>query len=359
MKGSMRAAVFEDIRKIEIKNVPIPQISDTELLIKIDYTGICGTDWSIYTGKYSFDKLPFIAGHEFSGTVAEIGAEAIGFTVGDKVTADINIGCGHCFYCKKGLTLNCPEFKQLGIHMDGTFAEYVKVSWKLAHHIPETMDQLKAAFVEPTSCVIHSAKAMNMPVGSSIAILGSGLGSLHAAAAKTQGAALIIVIGRNRKRLETAKQMGADITICLEDYPDPVARVKELTGGRGADFVVESVGTAKTYEQALAMVRPGGTLAAFGIPGENDILRIKPADFVLSEKTITSSCAGFGEDWTDSIALLSSNRINPEPMFSKIMPLEKLEEALLLLQENRDLIKIFISPVAGTQVQDLQRKHLP
>ena len=353
MKGTMRAAVFADIRKIEIREVPIPQINDDEVLIKIEYTGICGTDWSIYTGKYSADRLPLIAGHEFSGKIAEVGANAIGLSVGDIVTADINIGCGHCFYCKKGLTLICPEFKQLGIHMDGTFAEYVKVSWKLVHRIPDSMNLLQAAFIEPTSCVIHSLKAMNFPVGSSVAILGSGLGSLHAAIAKTRGAAPVIVIARNKTRLEIAKRMGADITISLEDYPDPVARVKELTGGRGADCVVESVGTPGTYAQAMAMLRPGGTLAAFGIAAPDDTLDLKIADFVLSEQNITSSCAGFGEDWTDAITLISHGRIKPEPMFSKIMPLEKLEEALFLLQENRNLIKIFISPIAGTEIQDL------
>ncbi len=353
MKGTMRAAVFEAVKKISIKEVPIPQINDDQVLIKVEYTGICGTDWSIYTGKYSAENLPMIAGHEFSGTVAEAGANVIGLKVGDRVTADINIGCGHCYYCKKGETLLCPEFKQLGIHMDGTFAEYVAASWKLCHHIPENMSLLQGAFIEPTSCVIHSLKAMNFPVGSSVAILGSGLGSLHAAAAKTRGAAPVMVIGRNRDRLRIAEEMGADITICLEDYPDPVARVKELTGGRGADCVVEAVGNPKTYEQAMEMLRPGGVLAAFGICGPDDILPLKMADFVLSEKKISSSCAGYGEDWTDSITLLSNGRIKPEPLFSKIMPLERLEEALIMLQENRDLIKIFISPIAGTKEQDL------
>ncbi len=353
MKGTMRAAVFEAVRKISIREVPIPQITDDQILIKVEYTGICGTDWSIYTGKYSADKLPMIAGHEFSGTVAETGANAIGFNIGDKVTADINIGCGHCFYCKKGLTLICPEFRQLGIHMDGTFAEYVAASWNLCHHIPDNMDLVHAAFIEPTSCVVHSLKAMDFPVGSSVAILGSGLGSLHAAVAKTRGAAPVMVIGHNRRRLKIAKEMGADITICLEDYPDPAARVKELTGGRGADCVIEAVGKPATYVQAIEMLRPGGTLAAFGITAPDDVLPLKTADFVLSEQKIVSSCAGYGEDWTDSITLLSNGRIKPDPLFSKIMPLEKLEEALLMLQKDRDLIKIFISPVEGTKEQDL------
>ena len=353
MKGTMKAAVFEKPRQISIKDVPIPQISADEVLIQVEYTGICGTDWSIYTGKYSADKLPLIAGHEFSGTIAEVGANVVGIKTGDRVTADINNGCGHCFYCKKGLTLLCPEFNQLGIHIDGTFAEYVKAPWKLVHHVPESMNMLQAAFIEPTSCVIHSLKSMDFEVGASVAILGSGLGSLHAAVAKTRGAAPVMVIARNKRRLEIAKEMGADITICLEEYPDPVKRVRELTGGRGADCVIESVGIPQTYAQALEMTRPGGTLAAFGITAPDDQFDIKPASFVLSEKKITSSCAGYGTDWTDAITLLAHKRINPEPLFSKIMPLEQIDRALNLLQEDRDLIKIFISPIAGTKEQDL------
>ncbi|MGM0432499.1 MAG: zinc-dependent alcohol dehydrogenase [Spirochaetota bacterium] len=353
MKQMMRAAVFEKPYSIQIKEVPIPKITDDEVLIKIEYTGICGTDWSIYTGKYSSDKLPLIAGHEFSGTIAQVGANAVGLAEGERVTADINNSCGHCFYCKKGLNLLCPEFNQLGIHIDGAFAEYVKAPWTLVHHIPDRMDMLKAAFVEPTSCVIHSAKALDITVGSSVAILGSGLGCLHAAAAKARGAAPIIVVGRNKHRLEIAKQLGADETISVKDYPDPVARVRELTEGRGADFTVESVGTAKTYEQALAMLRPGGTMAAFGITGEEEEMRIRPADLVLSEKKITSSCAGVGDDWNDAIALLAYERVDPAPLFSKIMPLERVEEALKMLQEDRNLTKIFISPLDGAQEKAL------
>ncbi len=343
MTGTMKAAVFERPGTIMVKDVPIPEISDHEVLIKVKYTGICGTDWSIYTGKYSADKLPLIAGHEFSGVIEEVGKGAVDLSEGDRVTADINMSCGHCFYCKKGLVLNCPEFTQLGIHTNGTFAEYVKVPWRGVHKLPSGMDFKLGAFVEPTSCVIHSAKAMDIAVGSSVAILGSGLGILHAAISKARGGAPVIVIGRNKKRLSIARQMGADVVLSLEDGIDPVHEVRELTGGRGADYVVESVGSAATYEQAFSMVRPGGTLAAFGITAVDDTMSLRPFDLVLGERKIVSSCAGFGEDWTDSITLLQHGRIDPSPMFSRTVPLADLEVALRELQENRDLIKIFVS----------------
>src|SRR5208282_1906957 len=145
----------------------IPEIGDDEVLIKIKYTGICGTDWSIYTGKYSADKMPLIAGHEFSGVIDKVGKKAEGLKVGDRVTADINMSCGHCFFCKQGQKLLCPEFHQLGIHVNGTYAEFVAAPWGQVHKIPDKLSFLEAAFIEPVSCVIHNVKAMKAELASS------------------------------------------------------------------------------------------------------------------------------------------------------------------------------------------------
>jgi threonine dehydrogenase-like Zn-dependent dehydrogenase len=185
---------------------------------------------------------------------------------------------------------------------------------------------------------------MQVDMGCSVAILGSKLGILHAAVAQVRGAAPIILLGRNEKRLEMAKNMGADFTINVTKVKDPVEEVKKLTGGRGADYVIEAVGTPQTYEQAFAMVRPGGVLAAFGITGAEDTLRIAPVDIVIGERTITGSCAGFGTDWNDSIALLQYGRIKPTPLFSMVVPLEELEQVLHELQTNQDITKVFVSP---------------
>ena len=341
---NMRAAVMEKPHRLVIKDVPVPQIGDDEVLIKVKYTGICGTDWSIYTGKYSADRLPMIPGHEFSGVISQVGRNARNLQEGDHVTADINVSCGSCFYCKKGNPLMCPEFTQLGIHTDGTYAEYVKAPWHLVHRLPKKLDFLKGAFVEPTSCVIHSAKAMQVTIGSSVAILGAGLGCLHGALARLRGAAPVIVVGRNKNKLKIAGKLGADHTISVDEVKDPVAAVKELTEGRGADYVVEAVGTPGTYEQAFRMVRPGGTVAAFGITGEKDAITVYPFDLVLGEKTVVSSCAGVGNDWPDAIALLEYDRVDPSPLFSVVVPLEELESALKELRENKELTKVFVSP---------------
>jgi len=343
MGKMMKAAVQEKPKQLVIKEVPVPEISDDEVLIKVAYTGICGTDWSIFTGKYSADQLPLIPGHEFSGHIEKTGKNAVNLQEGDPVTADINMSCGHCFYCRRGQKLMCPEFTQLGIHIDGTYAEYVKAPWQQVHKLPDSVPLLTGAYVEPLSCVIHSAKAVQIEMGSSIAILGTGLGIPYGLLARHLGATTVMLLGRNETKLEIARQMGVQHVVNIKDVGDPIAYVKDMTEGRGADVVVEMVGTTDTYEQTWEMVRPGGTLAAFGITGPEDVMKLKPFDVVLGERKIVGSCAGVGNDWSDSIQFLSSGVIDPQPLFSMIVPLEELEGALHELKENPKLTKVFVS----------------
>jgi len=344
MANMMKAAVFEKIGVIKVKDVPVPEIGENDVLIKVKNTGICGTDWSIYNGWYSADKLPMIPGHEFSGVVAKVGKNVKGVNEGDRVTCDINMSCGKCFYCIKGEKLLCDNFTQLGIHTDGTFAEFVKAPASLLHKLPDNMSFEEGAFIEPVSCVIHAAKAMDACLGSSVAIIGCGLGVLHARMAVLRACAPVIIFGDNRKRLQIAKDMGADYAIHIDDVADPVAEVMKLTQGRGVDYAIEAVGTVKTYEQAFAMLRRGGRLSAFGITGEQDVMNIRPFEFVLGEKKVTGSCAGVGADWPDAITLISNGRINPKPLFSLKVPLEDLEWALHELRKDPSLFKVFVSP---------------
>jgi threonine dehydrogenase-like Zn-dependent dehydrogenase len=344
MANTMKAAVFEKPKVITIREIPVPEIGDQEVLIKVVLTGICGTDWSIYNGWYSADRLPMVAGHEFSGVIAKVGKKVKDIQEGDRVTADINTSCGSCFYCMRGDKLLCDSFLQLGIHMDGTFTEYVRAPAVNVHHLPDSMSYEQGAFVEPTSCVIHAAKAMDARLGSSVAVIGCGLGVLHARMAVLRACAPVIIFGDNRKRLDIAKKMGVDHAIHIADITDPVAEVKRLTDGRGVDYVIEAVGTVKTYEQAFAMLRRGGKLSAFGVAPENEAMSIRPFEFVLGEKKVTGSCAGVGADWPDAITLISSGRIDPTPLFSMKVPLEDLEWALHELRRDQGLFKVIVSP---------------
>ncbi|HOJ79557.1 MAG TPA: alcohol dehydrogenase catalytic domain-containing protein [Clostridiales bacterium] len=346
MARMMRAQVIEAPGKMVLKQIPVPEISPDEVLIKVSMCGICGTDWKIYKGEYASEFLPMISGHEFWGVIEEVGSNARGLKKGDRVAVDICLPCGTCYYCRRGDELLCETFTQLGIHTDGAFAEYVKAPWTNCYLIPDEVDALSAAFVEPLTAVMQAAKKMDVAIASSVVVIGTGLGILHGALAKLRGAAPVIVIGRSESKLRLAKQLGADFTININEVDDPVAEVKRLTGGVGADYVLESVGTPETYEQAFSMVRRGGKVEAFGICPPDRKACFSPYEFVLGEKKVSGSCAGIGNDWGDVLTLLKYKRIDPTPMFSMIVPLEELEQALHELRTNKDLIKVFVDPSA-------------
>ena len=341
----MKAQVMEGVKNLVYKDVPVPVINDDEVLVKVKLCGICGTDWNIFIGKYVADRHPLIPGHEFWGVIEQVGKNVVGLKVGDRVSPDACIICGHCYFCRRGEGLMCQSLTQIGIHIDGAFAEYVKVPWKKCYLIPdEISDDATAAFIEPLTCVVEAAKRMDSEIGASVAIIGCGLGVVHAAVAKLRGAAPIIVIGDSANKLKIAMKMGADHVIDINKMPNVVEKVMQLTGGVGVDYAIEAVGSPATYEQALAMLRRGGKLEAFGVCGEKDIMEVKPVDFVLNEKRICGSLAGIGNDWGVAINLLKHKRLDPSSMFSMVVPLAELETALKEIQDNKELMKVFVSP---------------
>ena len=346
--STMRAQVVTAPNVMELKQIPIPQLNDDEVLIKVKYCGICGSDWAIYTGKYVPERLPLVTGHEFFGNVAEVGSKVPGIIkVGQRVAADIVISCGACYFCRRGDGLLCQTMEQIGIHTkdtSGGFSEYLKAPWRNIYQIPDEIDDYTAIFIEPMTTVIQAAKRMNAKIGSSVVVLGTGLGILHGVMAKLQGCAPVIVVGKNKARLQKAKEMCADYIIDLTETPDVVAEVKKLTGGIGADYVIEAVGTPKTYEDAFSMIRRGGHVEAFGICAPNDPMSLPPFEFVLGEKKVAGSCAGIGNDWGDAITLLKYGRIKPLPLLSMAVPLEDLENALKEIQSNKKLVKVVVSP---------------
>ncbi|MCL1929366.1 MAG: alcohol dehydrogenase catalytic domain-containing protein [Treponema sp.] len=354
MQGTMRAQVVTAPNVMELKQVPIPQINDDEVLIKIKYCGICGSDWSIFTGKYVPERLPLVTGHEFFGTVAEVGSKApASIKVGQRVSADIVINCGACYFCRRGDGLLCQSFEQIGIHTketSGGFSEYLKAPWRNIYQVPDEIDDYTAVFVEPMTTVIQASRRMNAKIGSSVVVIGSGLGILHGTMAKLRGCAPVIIVDNNKARLAKAKEMCADYIIDIDETPDAVAEVKKLTGGIGADYVIEAVGNPRTYEQAFQMIRRGGHVEAFGIAAPNDPMSLPPFEFVLGEKKVAGSCAGIGNDWGDAITLLRYGRVKPLPLLSMAVPLEDLETALKEIQSNKKLVKVIVSPEISQRV---------
>ncbi|MBB2204066.1 zinc-dependent alcohol dehydrogenase [Gluconacetobacter takamatsuzukensis] len=341
---TMDAAVLMAPGRFEVTRVPIPAVGPDDVLVRVDRCGICGTDVHIFHGHYAADRLPFIPGHEFTGTLARLGERVSGLAVGQRVVADINIGCGHCYFCRRNEILNCAEMRQVGIHRDGAFAEYVAVPARQIIPAPEDVAPEVLALTEPVACVVRAARKAGAGFAQSVVVLGAGpIGNLHIQMMRLVGAAPIIAVELSPERAELAAQAGADAVITR---PEQVLEtVRRMTGRRGADIVIESIGSPALYAQAFELIRPGGHVAAFGITGPDDTIPLRLLDMVLKENSIKGSVAGMGEDMHDALTLLTHGRFRVEPFTGSVVPLHAIQSAFDTLRDRPGVLKVQISPV--------------
>lgn len=330
--GTMQAAVLTEPRRFALREVPIPQIGPQDALIRVSRTGICGTDIHIFHGHYAADRLPLIPGHEFTGTVANAGAQVTHLTIGAKVVVDINIGCGTCFFCARNEVLNCPSAQQVGISRDGAFAEFVAVPARLVLPAPDGVPDAILALTEPLACVVRAARAARAGFARSVVILGAGpIGNLHVQMMRLIGAAPIIAADLSPDRCAMALAAGADAAIA--DPAELRATVLRMTEGRGADIVIESVGHPALYEQAFTLIRKGGHVAAFGLAGPGQTVPLDLLRTVLEETSVKGSVAGMGRDMSDALTLLSHGRLRTTPFTGASFPLARIQEAFETLPD--------------------------
>jgi L-iditol 2-dehydrogenase len=337
----MLAAVLREPRKLSLEQVPVPMISDHEILIRVKRCGICGTDPHIYEGHFPA-PLPLILGHEFSGEVVQTGRNVTSVAAGDKVTADINISCDRCYYCRHGQKLLCQSIRQLGVHVNGAFAEYIKVPESNVYKLPNEMTWEEAAYIEPLACAIHGMERANLKMGDTVAIIGAGpMGLALASLAKAIGAGRVIITELNPSRLAKAQSIGADVV--LDASLSPVESVRELTDGRGADIVFEAVGSSRTYQQAFEMVRPGGTLVAYGAAPADAQISVKPFDIFSKELTIVGSYAGSYSTWSTAIEYIRNKIFIPSDIITNRIPLSDIVDGIHQSLTNKDIIKIMVN----------------
>lgn len=322
----MKAAVLIAPHRFELRDVVMPQIGPEDALLRVTRTGICGTDLHIFNGHYAADRLPLIPGHEFCGQVAAVGANVRHLSEGQRVVADINIGCGTCYWCRRNEILNCPEMVQLGIHRDGAFAEYVALPARLVIAAPEGVSDAVLALTEPVACVVRAARKAQAGFGQSVVILGAGpVGNLHVQMMRLVGAAPIIVADLSPERCQMALEAGADAAIS-----DPAALQAEVmarTAGRGADLVIESVGSPRLYATAQSLIRKGGHIAFFGLTGPDQALPVDILRTILEENSLKGSVAGMGEDMHDALTLLAHGRFRTDAFTQASFALDDIQIA--------------------------------
>jgi 2-desacetyl-2-hydroxyethyl bacteriochlorophyllide A dehydrogenase len=342
MAQTMMAARLHAAGDLRLDTVEVPSPKSDEALIKVHRTGICGTDLHIASGNFPAPNLPLTLGHEFSGTVVELGNQNSSLKIGDKVVADINIACGSCEFCRKGAKLFCPTVRQLGVHDAGALAEFVVAPIQNVYVLPTTISLDAAAYVEPLACAIHGQDRIGIRVGESILIIGGGpMGLAHVALARLQGASKVIVSEPDAHRRGIAKQMGADITV--DPLKENLAEILKIaTDNIGPDVVIEAVGSIPTYEASVALVRRGGRILAYGAAPQDASMQLRPFEVYAKELTIVGSYAGTYDTWPRAINLIAAGRFNPALIVDTIRPLSEAIEALQSLKTDRSIVKIHI-----------------
>lgn len=339
-ESTMKAAVFHSPDNLSIEEVPRPHAKAGEVVLKVDRCGICGTDLHILRGNFPAPNLPLIIGHEFAGRIVEVGQGVTNVKEGDKATVDINISCGTCYFCRHNQKLFCPYVRQLGVHDAGGMAEYVVAPAANAYLLPDSMPTEAAAYIEPLACAVHGQDRVKIETGEIVAVIGGGpMGLAHAALAKLNGAARVIVSEPMQSRRELAQELGADIGLDPMSS-DAVEQVLEATEGRGADVVIEAVGSIRTYEDAVRMVRRGGRLLAYGAAPPDAEMALRPFDVYSKELTIVGSYAGTYETWPKAIDLIANGRFDPSRIVDDVRPLSKAAEAIESLEKDKSVVKI-------------------
>lgn len=328
----------------ELSEVKIPQIGPKEVLVKVKATAICGTDIHIYDWDpwaSARMKPPRIFGHELAGEVVETGKEAAAFTAGDYVSCETHIVCGWCFQCQTGLSNLCQNTKIVGVHIDGTFTEYVALPqsclWKTDSEIPPEI----AAIQDPLGNSLHAALIEEVS-GKSVAVFGCGPIGLGAIAiARASGATLIFAVEPNEFRLKLAEQMGA--TQILSPGKEIVGKIRELTGNLGVDVVLEMSGNQEALNQGLKVLRSGGRVSLMGFPPQ-------PVSLNITEDIISKGARIFGisgrqifGSWHKLNSLLTSGRLKVNSLVTHRMKLDQFEKAIKLLKSG-DCGKIVLYP---------------
>lgn len=352
-KGEMMANVFYEPEHMEYEKTDIPQISETEVLIKVKACGICGSDVSYYFGKSPLEtpggKGPLIIGHEISGEIVEVGAYVAQkgfFKPGERVTLNPPQPCNTCAMCRKTKVNLCENTSTIGVSVNGGFAEYVKVGYANVYKLPDGMSYQEGAMAEPLACACYGIQNLDVQIGDFVVVIGSGaMGIMMAQLCKLRGAGKVLVTDIEDFPLSMAKQTGADYVFntlkkdSLYYTSDIKEKVKELTGGLYADRVIVPTSAKAAYRNAFEVSGKASTIVFFGLPGEQDIIEVPALETLTSNKTIRFSwLAPF--TWNTAMKALQSGKLQLKPLITHTFSLEDTVKGIEFMHSGaKDKIK--------------------
>ena len=342
----MKAAMLYGVKDLRIQDVPVPKLEANEVLVRVKAATTCGTDLKIFQRGYieKIIKLPSVFGHEWAGDVVEIGESLEWPKKGMRVRAGNSAPCLHCTMCQKGKYNLCEDM----IWLWGAYAEYIKVPARMVlvnmQEIPSHVSYEEAAITEPLACVLHGIEEARVRLGDIVVIIGAGpIGLLHLLAVKKIGVEKAIVIDLVEDRLNFAKKLGADETINGKKT-DVSETVRRLTNGYGADVVIEAIGLPATWEQALKLVRKGGTVLEFGGCSPGTEIKVDAEMLHYGETTVLGAFHTTPLHFRKALNLIASRTIDVKPLITRRMQLEEIREAFEILGTSKNEIKIALNP---------------
>lgn len=343
----MKALLLSEYKKLEVTDIPKPEIGPDDVLVQVQACGICGSDIHGWDGSSGRRQPPLVMGHEAAGIVAAVGSNVKGYAEGDRITFDSMVWCGKCHFCLSGQSNLCDNRMVLGVSCDdyrryGCFAEYVSVPSHICCHLPDELPFEHAALIEAVSVAVHAANRTPVTLGDTAVVVGSGMiGLLVIQAIKQKGCSRVIATDLNSSRLEVAKKLGADVTINVGEE-DAVARVSELTNGRGADVALEVVGATPTVKSAIDCTRKGGSVTLVGNLAPTVELPLQSV--VTREISVYGSCASAGE-YPACVDLLASGQIKVEDMITAKASLDDGHDWFNRLYDGEpDAMKVLLCP---------------
>ncbi|MCP4784409.1 MAG: galactitol-1-phosphate 5-dehydrogenase [Fuerstiella sp.] len=343
----MKALLLSEYKRLEITDIPTPEIGPEDVLVQVKSCGICGSDIHGWDGSSGRRVPPLVMGHEAAGVVAAVGKNVQGLVEGNRITFDSTVWCGKCHFCLSGRPNLCDNRMVLGVSCDdyrryGCFAEYVSVPARICCQLPDCLPFEHAALIEAVSVAVHAANRTPVSLGDTAVVVGTGMiGLLVIQAIRQKGCSQVIATDLNPQRLEVARKLGADVTINVSEE-DAAPRVAELTNGRGADVALEVVGATATINSAIDCTRKGGSVTIVGNLAPTIELPLQSV--VTRELNIFGTCASAGE-YPACVDLLAAGMIKVEDMITAKAPLEQGHDWFSRLYEGEaGAMKVVLCP---------------
>lgn len=330
MEKKMKVAVMNGVGKMGFVEREIPQPADNEVLVKLEYVGICGSDMHYYEtgriGDYVVEP-PFVLGHEPGGVVVEIGKNVTHLKVGDRVALEPGKTCGHCEYCREGKYNLCPDVVFFATPpVDGVFQEYVAHEAALCFKLPENVDTLEGALIEPLAVGFHAANQGGAHAGQTAVVFGAGcIGLVSMMALKAEGVSRVYVVDIMQKRLDKAMELGATgvINSMNTDVQEEIGR---LTEGKGVDLVIETAGMEVTTRQAIHVTKKGATIVLVGYSKTGEMTL--PLSLALDKELTFKTVFRYRHIYPMAIEAVASGKVNLKGIVSNIFNFDDIQAAM-------------------------------